>query len=228
VKKERPDHARKLRRFGLSKAKVQPAQGQTEDQVVALIRTILGRPRATLQDAANLVGAPDDALVTIAVIPLHGSRIVEIQAESTSVKLRILLYRRFDGNPILENDRIDVLEGHQRQGIGARILARQVEHAIRLGVVGIQGYAVRDDKMGYVGYWVWPVLGFDGNLVREVLDKLPSEFATARKVSHLMSSEQGRRWWFENGDSLSVNLDLRPRSEGLRWLRTYLRGKNLL
>jgi GNAT superfamily N-acetyltransferase len=228
VKKERPDHARKPRRFGPSKAMVQPAQGQTENQVVALIRTILGRPRATLQYAANLAGAPDDALVTVAVSPMHGSHIIEIQAESASVKLRILLYRRFDGKPILENDQIDVLEGHQRQGIGARLLARQVEHGIRPGVVEIQGYAVRDDRTGHVGYWVWPLLGFDGNLVREVLDKLPPEFAKARKISHLMSSEQGRRWWFENGDSFTINFDLRPRSQDLRWLRAYLRGRGMI
>jgi GNAT superfamily N-acetyltransferase len=166
-------------------------------------------------------------LVTGAVIPLHGSRIIEIQAESASINLRILLYRRFDRKPILENDQIDVREGHQRQGIGARLLGRQVEHAIRLGVVAIRGYAARDERNGVVGYRVWPLLGFDGIIPRELHDRLPRELADARNVSDLMTSQQGQQWWIENGDSIVVTFDLRARSRALRRFRAYLRWKGL-
>jgi GNAT superfamily N-acetyltransferase len=225
--KERPDHATKPRRFGPSRAIVQAAQGQVENQVVAQIRTILGRPRATLQDAANLAGAPDDALVTVAVLPMHGSRIIEIQVESPSVKLRILLYRRFDGKPILEDDQIDVSEEIQRQGHGARLIGRQVEHAIRLGVAEIRGYATRDDQTGDVGYWVWPLFGFDGRLPEKVLDRLPLDLAGARRVNDLILTSPGRLWWFENGESINVAFDLGPHSPNLRWFRGYLRRKGL-
>jgi hypothetical protein len=187
----------------------------------------LGRPRATIQDAANLAGAPDDALVTVAVIPRHGSRIIEIQGESQAFRLRMLLYRRFDGRPILENDQVDVSEELQRRGHGTRILGRQVEHAIRLGVAEIQGYATRDDQTGDVGYWVWPVFGFDGVLPEKILRKLPPELVRARRVNDLLQTKQGRQWWFKNGDSISVAFHLRPRSPNLRWFRAYLRRKGL-
>jgi hypothetical protein len=191
------------------------------------MRSLLGRPRATLRDAANLAGAPDDAVVKVAVIPMHGRRILEIRGESQAVRLRVLLYRRFDGRPILENDQIDVSEELQRRGRGARLVGRQVEHAIRLGVAEIQGYATRDDKTGDVGYWVWPVFGFDGILPESILRKLPPDLAGARRVNDLLQTEQGRQWWFKNGNAISVTFDLGPRSPDLRWFRAYLRRKGL-
>src|SRR5262245_19729824 len=169
--RDRPDEARKPRRFGPSKAVVQVAPGQTEAQVLSVMRSLLGRPRATLRDAANLAGAPDDARVKVIVVPKHGRRIIEIRAESEAVELRVLLYRGSDGKVILEDDRIDVGEEFQRRGQGARLLGRQIEHAIRLGVTEIRAYAVRDDEMGYVGYWVWALLGFDGPLPGEIRQK---------------------------------------------------------
>jgi hypothetical protein len=227
AKRDPPDHARKPLGFGRSQARVQVAPGQTESQIVALMRSLLGRPRATIQDAANLAGAPDDAVVTVAAIPRHGRRIIEVQAESHAVQFRMLLYRRFDGKPILENDQIDVSEELQRRGHGARFVGRQVEHAIRLGLAEIQGYATRDDQMGDVGYWVWPVFGFDGILPEKILRKLPPVLAAARRVNDLLQTEQGKQWWFKNGDSINVAFDLGPRSASLHWFRAYLRRKGL-
>jgi hypothetical protein len=105
---ERPDEARKRRGFGPSRASVQVAPGHTEAQVIAVIRSLLGRPRATLPDAANLVGAPDDASVTVAVIPMHGRRIIEVVAENPLIRIKVLLHRRPDGKPVLVDELIDV------------------------------------------------------------------------------------------------------------------------
>ena len=203
------------------------APGQTEAQVVSVMRTLLGRPRATLRDAANLAGAPDDARVTAAVIPMHGRRIIEIRAESDLIENRLLLYRGLDGKVVLEDDQIDVSEDFQRRAHGARLLGRQVEHAIRLGVAEIRGYATRNDLTGDVGYWVWPLFGFDGNLPGSILDRLPPGLAGARRVNELIGTGAGRSWWFDHGDSITLVLDLRPRSPSLRRFRDYLRRKGL-
>jgi hypothetical protein len=225
--KERPDYARKPRRFGPSRASVQAAEGQAENQVVAQMRSILGRHRATLQDTANLAGAPDDAYVRAVVIPMHGSRIIEIQVESPSVRLRVLLYRRFDGKPVLEDDQVDVVSAFQHQGHGTRILGRQVEQAIRLGIAEIRPYAIRDDRTGDIGYFVWPILGFDARLSQEILDKLPPDLIEARTVGDLIGTGEGRNWWLEHGDDINVTFDLRTKSPALRRLRAYLRRKGL-
>jgi hypothetical protein len=128
---------------------------------------------------------------------------------------------------ILEGDQIDVSEDFQRGGHGARPLGRQVEHAIRLGVAEIRRYARRNDQTGDVGYWVWPLFGFDGNLPGTILDRLPPDLAAVRRVSELIRTDAGRGWWFEHGDSITVILDLGPRSPSLRRFRGYLRRKGL-
>src|SRR5262245_270982 len=73
------------------------AEGQTETQVVAVMRSLLGRPRANLQDAASLAGALDDARVTAAVISRHGRRIIGVVAESPLLRIEVLLSTRSDG-----------------------------------------------------------------------------------------------------------------------------------
>jgi GNAT superfamily N-acetyltransferase len=213
--RERPDQARKPRRFGPSRAIIQAAAGQTEVQVVSVMRSLLGRPRATLQEAANLAGAPDDALVEV------------IHARNPSASLRILLYRRFDGKPILENEQIDVVEGRRGLGTGTALLSRQVEQAKRLGIAEIQAYAVRNDRIGDVGYLVCPLLGFEGTLSQDILDRLLETLSGARRLSDLVGTEEGRQWWRENGDSIAVVFDLAPHSRAVRWLRAYLRRKGL-
>jgi hypothetical protein len=138
---QRPDPARRPRKFGPSKASVQAAPGQTEAQILSIMRSLLGRPRATLQDAANLAGAPDDARVTVAVIPMHGRRIIEVVAENLLIRIKVLLHRRPDGKPVLVDELIDVVPVAQGQGLGTRFLGRQVEQAVRLGVAEIRAYA---------------------------------------------------------------------------------------
>lgn len=79
ARRERPDEARKSPRFGPSQASVKAAPGQTVAQVVAVVRSLLGRPRAVLQDAANFAGAPDEAEVVVGMIPRHGRRAIEVR-----------------------------------------------------------------------------------------------------------------------------------------------------
>jgi hypothetical protein len=225
ARRERPEEARKSRRFGPSKAGVQAAEGQTEAQVVAVLRSLLGRPRATLRDAANLAGAPDDARVTVAVVPMHGRRIIEVVAESPIIRIKVLLHARPDGKPILVDELIDVVPVAQRHGLGTRFLGRQVEQAVRLGIAEIRAYAIRGDQRGDVGYRVWPILGFDGPLPRQVLDELPPELAGARRVSDLMATQEGREWWIRNGDDINLTFDLSPNSPALRRFRAYLRRR---
>jgi len=223
--RERRDAARKSRRFGPSKAGVQVAPGQSEGQVLSVMRSLLGRPRAKLEDTANLAGAPDDARVAAAVIPMHGRRIIEVVAENPLIRIKVRLYTRSDGKPILDDELIDVIPVAQQHGFGTRFLGRQVEQALRLGIVEIRAYAIRGDQGGDVGYRVWPIFGFDGPLPREVIEELPPELCAARNVSDLMGTREGREWWIRNGDDINLTFDLSPKSPALRRFRTYLRRK---
>ncbi len=63
-------------------------------------------------------GAPDDARVTVAVVPPHGRRIFQIRADSDLIEPRLFLDRGPVGRVILEDDQIDVSEDFQRRGYG--------------------------------------------------------------------------------------------------------------
>ncbi len=156
---------------------------------------------------------------------MHGSRIIEIQAVSASLKLRVLLYRRFDGKPILENAQIDVVPADQHQRHGSHFLGRQIEQATRLGILEIQAYAVRDDQIGDIGYFVWPILGFDARLPHEIIGRLPANLVETRMLSDLMETAEGREWWLKNGDDINVIFDLRTKSPARRRLRAFLSRK---
>ncbi|MHB1560699.1 MAG: hypothetical protein ACYC61_24865 [Isosphaeraceae bacterium] len=50
------------------------------------MRSILGRPRAALREAANLAGVPDAAVVEVSVIPRDGRQAIQVgSATSTSL-----------------------------------------------------------------------------------------------------------------------------------------------
>ena len=94
--------------------------------------------------------------------------------------------------------------------------------------VEIWTYAIRDDRSGDIGYLVWPILGFDAPLPRGIIDRLPPELASSRKVSNLIETREGRDWWLKNGDDINVMFDARPKTAALRRLRAYLRRKGSL
>jgi len=91
---------------------------------------------------------------------------------------------------------------------------------------------------GFIGYSVWPKLGYDGPLKKILLENLnrnskykywtPPDILehlvktkamadvplkTAR-LSDLMKTEKGRRWWMVNGDSVDLTFDLTPQPDG--------------
>ena len=224
--KDRPSRPSNSRKFGPSQASVRVAPGQTEEQVLAVMRSILGRPRAALREAANLAGAPDDAVVSVAVAARHGRRIIESIAQNSVMRIEVSLQTRSDGRPVLVNEQVDVIPVAQRHGVGTTFVGRQVEQAVRLGIVEIRAYAVRWDQMGNVGYLVWPLLGFDGPFPPGFIDRLPPELAAARQVSDLMKTPEGRVWWIRNGDDINLTFDLSPGSPARRRFRAYLRRKS--
>jgi hypothetical protein len=138
AKRERADEARKARKFGPSKASVQVAPGQTEARIVAVMRSVLGRPRATFRDAASLAGAPDDAIVTVGSTVQHGRRVIEANAENPLIRIKVVLQTRFDGKPVLVDELIDVVPHAQRHGLGTQFLGRQLEQAVRLAIAEIR------------------------------------------------------------------------------------------
>jgi hypothetical protein len=99
------------------------------------------------------------------------------------------------------------------EGTGTRILATQVAALQESG-----GYQLSTTGSGcfdcdYKGYYVWPLLGFDGELPEDDLSELPRDLyeelvdtggGPPFHISELMSFDEGREWWLENGAELEL------------------------
>jgi GNAT superfamily N-acetyltransferase len=201
-------------KYGPSGAKV-----EADDDAVKAIRAVLGK-KATPRDVASIVGAPDDAEVTVRA---RGDR---LEVGLDDPQERYLAFRsieRTGGKVVIHNDAIQVMPEYQGQGLGTAILGRQVEQASRLKADRIEVRAERGPK--HVGYHVWPRMGFDGPIPPKLIGQLPAELAGARKLSDLMATQAGRDWWKTHGTTVQVAFDLADGSLSRKLLAAYLTEK---
>ena len=82
-----------------------------------------------------------------------------------------------------------------------------------LGIEYIATDAAGGPGSTFVGYSVWPRLGFDGPIppaARAKLDVLPGDhpLRTAKTVRDLPARSGGRTWWEANGSEFRAYFDL--------------------
>lgn len=196
--------------------------GKTEAKATELVTRTLGRP-ATPSDVLRWAGVREE--------DLEGVR-VEMRADSpTRIGLTIsgpgwTMERSYSSRPsglYAYHEFFKVGQGGE--GVGRDIFARQVEELRAGGFRAIETKAAGGPGQELVGYYVWPRLGFDGELPAKVRDLLPPELAGAVRVSDLVSTPAGRDWWKANGSSIEVAFDLAPASKGSQVLDAYLAEK---
>jgi hypothetical protein len=118
-------------------------------------------------------------------------------------------------------------------GVGTRLLALQVRKAISLGIEYIATDAAGGPGSAFVGYSVWPRLGFDGPIppaARAKLDTLPAgdPLRGAQAVRELMVRPGGRAWWEANGSEFRAYFDLAAGSVSRQLLAAYTREKGII
>jgi hypothetical protein len=246
----RPDAQVPKGTFGQPKNLQWPAD--VEDYAHEVARDLLGG-KARANDLLACAGAPDGARV------LDVQRVRSPDTGSTQVsvdytgKLKItdpntgkvteeeytasrVLVRDADGNKYIMNS------SFEGKGAGLGMLGRQVENASRHGFGHIETYAAgfgggitgqRNPDSPYNGYYTWPRFGYQGNVIKYHLDKMPPELRAdvaqaGGKISGLMATKAGRDWWLGHGDSLSATFDLRPGSYSQRTLLSNLKERGIV
>lgn len=214
-----------------SKAKATIAPGKNEKKTAALVKKYLGKDG--LDKAPSMVGAPDDAVVSVEVDRTghHLWVTVEHPAFAQPMKRRI----SHDGRQLyVKNEIIQLKPSAQGSGIGTEIFARQVEWAARHGAGYVECHAARLDANGdpsFNGYLTWPRLGYDGYLEQDRYET-PSDEARAKeavakfgveRVQDLMATPEGREWWKKNGYGLAeAKFDLKEGGRSRQVLDAYL------
>jgi hypothetical protein len=176
---------------------------------------------------ASLVGAPDDAKVSVKET-LDGA--LEVRTEHASYKSIRTIGKDSDGNVYIENRFIEVKD--QGKGIGTDVFSRQVEQARESGVAYIQAHAASGPGLGkttYNGYYTWPRLGYDApvsDLTPKIQSEIGKQFPSAKSVLDIMGSKEGRDWWKANGEDLdNAKFDLRKGSRSIKVLEAYQRER---
>lgn len=186
-------------------------------------------------DIPSLVGAPDDAIVNVGdmggadlIVDITGPEYAAPgKVPEPSYKADRTIGRDEDGKLVIVNSNFKVHPGLRAKGIGAKVLAKQVQQAAAAGVDRIDTFAAKGGDMN--GYIVWAKLGFDGPIPGELMNELvetydkdtdkwvqtTKELKTPngeKTIQELMKTAEGQHWWEEHGNGFEGTFDLKPGS----------------
>lgn len=199
-----------------------------------------------VDDVLRVTGVQDGAKV---MIRREGPDAIVVNTDHAGYKSqRTLVFK--NGKPdTIVNNTLDVTD--TGQGLGLKIFAQQVAHGEKMGFKKIEttagGYGTKHDYHSDMnGYYTWPRFGYDANLkeIMELQDEeysmefddgrnhasdftkaLKKTFPTAKRISDLMKTPEGRQWWLENGVEHDAQFDLKPGSLSRKILESYLEQK---
>lgn len=136
----------------------------------------------------------------------------------------------------VENAKFRIRADYAGRGLAARSLTVQARAAQQLGFRYIALDAVGDYTLArlrfpedrWVGYWVWPRLGFDANIPESTLRRLPEDFQNCRRVAELMDTDEGLNAWELYGETLNgARFDLTAGSTSWQLLAKYSEERNI-
>ena len=190
-------------------------------------QALVGRDLQQAEWAA-LVGAPDEA--TVDVMADHGDYRPAVRLDLTHGWLEgpaiRFVYRDPLGMVAIRNQFLHVRD-EAPDGVAVRLLAQQVQAARALGVAYLAAEAAGGPGSPFVGYFVWPRLGFTGPLPEAARRRLPPVYGDVADVLDLVLRPGGADWWRRHGRSFEATFDLREGSRSLAALTAYTQRKGI-
>lgn len=180
-----------------------------------------------------LSGAPSDSIVKVAHWEKSAVALI-VETEIVHVMRRLLM--QSNGDFYIRNDSIRIKSGYQGKNLAARSVALQARAAQELGFKYIVLDAIGDCQLAasrfaedrWIGYWLWPQLGFLAEIPSHVRPKLSPQFQGFKSVAELIASAEGLAEWKLWGDELKdATFDLTADSKSWQLLSDYLRSKSI-
>lgn len=194
------------------------------DGVDGVSESWLGRALSD-DEWSELAGAPTGSrvAVTVYINSLSGKpdKIgVSWTHEGLGAEGHRAIRRTYEGDLVMWVTGMELGE-NKSKGLGTQILHREILAAERLGIGTVRLLAEAPPKNGY---YSWARLGFDRQL--SSLDRLPAEWAGAKRVSDLMKTQEGRDWWKENiKQDQYLDFDVKSGSLSRRILDEYIKER---
>lgn len=214
LRTQRPDH--------LTRAYFNGASTVTMDEATERVLPI---PRRRIP---WLVGALDGSTITVQHDKDGHSfvfTVVHYLLEQSMI--RILWQDPEDGRLYLMwNEAFRLKQGAQRRGFGTRSIAIELREIARLGIQCI-GCRAAGPADGQIGYYAWPLIGFDAELEARDMAQLPPRLAHCRTLTDLFMEPGGADHWRRFGRSMTVFFDLAPGSGSWSILSAYLEKRGI-
>ena len=180
---------------------------------------IIGKP-GSLDKAVTALGAKEGDKVTLWK---QDDNSVSISIENDKFFVNRAIFKDANGNIRIDNHQIAVYD--QGKGLGTKLFSDEVEWAKGIGAKQIDTMARREPDMN--GYYTWARLGYDANLKYSALgDKAAKAGFNVEKVSDLMKTPEGTKWWLKNGKTIPMTFDLTPGSHSLSVLEAYNKARS--
>lgn len=226
------------KKFGKSKAAVQVASGESSEKVGKAMKALFGKKAPPLEHMASLVGAPDDATVSLGTSKDGKSLTLNIDHPQFAAERTI--FKNAAGVHVKNND--FRVKGAKGTGIGSDVFGRQVEQCQESGISSIRCHAARfaaDGSDFFNGYYTWPRLGYDQDIddlmaeAPRIARALQAAFPDANTIQDVMAapaakfslpSEEGMTRSKLNAKLASMNKPSLPPSEpvtGANWWLTH-------
>lgn len=210
-----------------------PLEGEYSDKALRVIDQCLS---GNVENAASVVGAPDDA--SIEVWDGENDTIeVRIKHDSFRAVRRIGVNKA--GQGYIYNEEFFIEKKSQGNGLGTAVFERQVENAREMGISYIKCHAAKENPNppppNWNGYYTWARFGYDADLSDDstFAEQDAEVFAEARRrfnaktLQDVMSTKDGRDWWKENGQDVYVaKFDLSDESRSMAIFGEYLNERN--
>lgn len=194
-------------------------------------------PPAATEALTRLVGNDDPGIAATLVGALGGSR-VRISGGKFPFGgdvVRIYIDHPFidncqreirqdeDGTLTCTNQFFFLKKRFRGGGFGLDQFTSQVQGLAESGFSRINTCAGRGNGMN--GYYTWARMGYDAELRRSFLKKLPEGLREARTVQDLMATPEGRAYWKQRGYMTDMSFDLDAGSRSRQVLDAYLKEK---
>lgn len=188
-----------------------------------------------------LSGALSDSTVSVYRVVSGGSNpqfeAIQLRIQHPAVfSMSRFLRLGVDGEWYVENAKFRIRHDYSGRRLAARSLVIQARAAQELGFRHIVLDAVGDYNLArlkfqddrWVGYWVWPRLGFDAEVPSSVTRRLSSHLQYCRLVSDLLRIPGGLDEWELYGESLKgAKFDLTAQSVSWQLLAQYTNERNI-
>lgn len=200
-------------------------------------------PGADVDEVPSLFGVPDDATRTM--VHMDGSNEMGVYVDhpdagytapdGTDVddSIEMSLKKAKYGDPYMYIDWIGFKKSAQGKGLATNIVGSMIENAQKAGIKSIRCHAARDNprnrKEPLGGYYVWPRMGFDADILsvenavgaskaKEIKQRWPD----AKSLLDIMDTTEGNRWWLKNGaDITDARFDTTPGSRSMQVWEKY-------